>query len=193
MGAHPCGLIWEIEGLVKWCRRPYLSHNPVACRWRAPRSRIWNPSHVFFMDELDRMHVNQFVWQPCSDRILRDYPLALRESELSHRWSFSKLLSGTDLIVWCDSLGCSRVSLSLTLHGFDQWGHFFTTEWSVQHASLIALWNSDTDMSSQEYHPFVDARRRSMYSLVSINQETISHSSAVQQSKSFHSIHPPYA
>lgn len=56
----------------------------VAYRWRSPRSRVENPSHVllFYRDELDRMSSEQLVWQPYSSRIMKDYPQALEESRL---------------------------------------------------------------------------------------------------------------
>lgn len=63
-------------------------------------------------------------------------------------------------------------------YGFDRWGRFSTTDWSVQHASLIALWNSDIDMSSREYHLSVDRCQKTMPK--DIDDFSLIHSATIQ-------------
>lgn len=77
----------RLERLRPWRSRGATGEgfplDPVTCRWRFPRSRVENPSHVllFYRDELDRMSFAQFVWGPYSNRVLQDYPQALEESQ----------------------------------------------------------------------------------------------------------------
>lgn len=69
-----------------WHCRPRLTSPSRGMHVGSTSLGIENLSHLllFYKDNLDRMHADQFVWDPCSDRILCDYSLALQENELSH-------------------------------------------------------------------------------------------------------------
>lgn len=143
------------EILRPWSGRdaagPGLPPDPVACRWRSPRSRVENPSHVlmFYRDELDRMGPDHFVWRPYSQRVLRDYPNAIHESDL---WRAVSPLIYFEVVEWhrpdrvlrqfalrqqipqeCDT--------SAALHRYDRRGRSVSTDWTVRHAAFVAMWD----------------------------------------------------
>lgn len=57
-------ILWHASGITQ-----LVAPEPVACV-------------TFHGDELDKMRYKQFIWLPYSEKILRDYPNVLQESEL---------------------------------------------------------------------------------------------------------------
>lgn len=113
--------------------------------------------------------------------------------ELSLRWSTSKWSSAIDLTELYDSWDRHHVpqlcGTSLMLDGFDWRGR------ATMLVVITQVYNCTNEAALPIYHigrniHIFDARRRSIYALVSINQKMIYYPSAVQRSKAFHSIHP---
>lgn len=90
--------IWEhmhvgrLEKLRPWRWRgaagARLPPDPVAYRWRSPRSRVENPSHVllFYRDELNKISLSSLCGSLILVGSMQDYSQALEESKL---WTHS--------------------------------------------------------------------------------------------------------
>lgn len=195
MRTYLCGLTWEIEVVARHAQTSSQSHG---MQVGAPRSWLETRRMCYVFTWTRWIECVPASFSDChiSDRILRDYQIALKKASVarSHPCSSLKLLNGTNLTETCDCLGCCSMCLSRAIQAwcYTTWSTgSATTDWSVCIIDCrLRYGNSDTTWRCERNVRFPNARRWFMYRHVCFNRDDLS-LSIIRWSKGFHSPPPP--